>query len=72
MQFAQTVVNAASAEAGRSLNHDRAFWSRVGGIALLRHLWTHAETPADDRLMIAELSEDVLKAAREVVPLREQ
>ncbi len=67
VQVARTVLDAASAEAGRSLDGDRAFWSRVGGLAVLRHLWTHAETPPDDRLVIGDVSRDVLTAARQVV-----
>jgi hypothetical protein len=66
VDVARSVVNAASAEAGRSLDDDRTFWTRVGGIALLRHLWTHAETPPGDRLVLDRVSEDVLKAARRV------
>jgi DNA-binding NtrC family response regulator len=68
VQFARPVVDAASEEAGRRLDDDRAFWSRAGGLALFRHLWTHADTPADDRLMVAESSRDLLKAAREAAP----
>lgn len=64
VRFAPAVVSAASAEAGRPLDGDRAFWLRQGGLALARHVWTHAEAPAAD-LALDEVSTEILKAARE-------
>lgn len=65
VQFAPSVVDAGSAAAGRRLEDDREFWLRQGGLALTRYVWTHAEVPLDGRLAVAEVSRDVLKAARE-------
>jgi len=65
VQFAQPVVEAATAAAGRSLGVDGTFWSRQGGLALVQHLWTHAEAPETGRLVVSAVSKDVLAATRD-------
>jgi DNA-binding response OmpR family regulator len=64
VEFAPTVVAAATGAAGRSVGEDRVFWRRQGGLALLEHLWTHAAAPATGRLVITGPSTDLLASAR--------
>ena len=63
VQFADEVVSAASKEAGRLLDGDYAFWRRQAGLALARYAWTHADVPAEGRLVVREITRDVLNAA---------
>jgi hypothetical protein len=47
---------------GRAIQTDSEFWVRQGGLALVQHLWTHAEPPAGT-LDVVEASRDLVEAA---------
>jgi DNA-binding response OmpR family regulator len=64
VRFADAIVEAASAEAGRALRGETAFWREQGALALARYVWTHAEPPPDDQLVVSELTRDIVKGAR--------
>ncbi len=65
IQFTPDVAAAASEEAGQSLDDDRPFWRRQAGFALTHYVWSHADVPAEGRLVVREVTRDVLKGARE-------
>jgi DNA-binding response OmpR family regulator len=65
VRFRDNVVASASAVADRSLHDDSPFWRRQAGLALAEYVWTHADTPAEGRLIVREMTRDVLKAARD-------
>ena len=64
IQFTPDVAAAASEEAGQSLDDDWPFWRRQAGFALTHYVWSHADVPAEGRLVVREVTRDVLREAR--------
>lgn len=65
VEFTKEVAAAAASEAGRPLDDDPAFWIRQAGLALAQHVWNHAESPADGRLLVTKMSHGLASAARQ-------
>jgi DNA-binding response OmpR family regulator len=65
VEFTEEVAAAAAIEARRRLNDDSAFWIRQAALALGQYVWNHAEGPADGRLLVARMSNDLASAARQ-------
>lgn len=59
VSFTSDVIRAASNYAERELGDDRRFWSAQGGLALVQYVWSHAEPPADGRLIVDTLNRDI-------------
>jgi DNA-binding response OmpR family regulator len=67
VQFSRAVATAVEQEAGRSLAADRAFWIRQAAFALAHYVWNNADVPADGRLVVDRVSDDLLNAVRRAI-----
>jgi len=66
VEFTPNVVAAVSEEAGRPLDRDAAFWRQQAGLALTHYVWSHADAPPSGRLIVRELTRDLLAGARKI------
>jgi DNA-binding response OmpR family regulator len=64
VRFEPGVVAQVSEEAGRSLANDERFWRSQAARALAHYVWAEADVPADGRLEVTRVTQDMLKAAR--------
>jgi DNA-binding response OmpR family regulator len=65
VRFEPGVVARVSEEAERPLEGDERFWRRQAARALAHYVWEEADVPADGRLVVTQVTGEILKAARE-------